>query len=149
MFCSINGFLNFKCHDTFLLSYATQPLEFESKDERILLEYVSANPTGPLHIGHGRWAAMGDVIYRLSVTTVGYSVDREFYINDAGSQITNLRHSVEAVRQGQPVPEDGYHGAVYFGLSGCDEDPKDVLLVQQQQQTLSSMGVSLIDGSLN
>ena len=78
------------------------------------VEFVSANPTGPLHVGHGRQAAIGDAIASLLEAT-GWRVTREFYYNDAGAQITNLAVSVQArVRQlgGQAVafPESGYHG---------------------------------------
>ncbi|PYP65419.1 MAG: arginine--tRNA ligase, partial [Gemmatimonadetes bacterium] len=78
------------------------------------VEFVSANPTGPLHVGHGRQAALGDAIASLLEWT-GWRVSREFYYNDAGTQIMKLAESVQArVRQiaGQdtPVPENGYHG---------------------------------------
>ena len=59
--------------------------------EKILLEYVSANPTGPFHIGHGRWAAMGSALANL-LKFYGHDVHQEFYINDAGSQIQNLHN---------------------------------------------------------
>ena len=82
--------------------------------ERVLVEFVSANPTGPLHVGHGRGAAIGDALVNL-LTAVGYDVQREFYINDAGRQMKLLKDSVKArylESHGQVVafPEDGYHG---------------------------------------
>ena len=82
--------------------------------ERVLVEFVSANPTGPLHVGHGRGAAIGDALANL-LTAVGYGVQREFYINDAGRQMKLLKDSVKArylESHGQVVafPEDGYHG---------------------------------------
>src|SRR5687768_2775921 len=78
------------------------------------VEFVSANPTGPLHVGHGRQAALGDAISTLLEET-GWSVTREFYYNDAGVQIENLAASVEArlgELSGKPtaIPEGGYHG---------------------------------------
>jgi len=81
---------------------------------RTLVEFVSANPTGPLHVGHGRGAAVGDCVARL-LTATGWSVTREFYYNDAGAQIDNLALSVQARCRGlepeQPGwPEDGYRG---------------------------------------
>jgi arginyl-tRNA synthetase len=76
---------------------------------RINLEYVSANPTGPLHIGHARYAAYGDSLARI-LGFRGYEVTREFYINDFGSQVTKLGESVRARALGEPVPEDGYRG---------------------------------------
>ena len=85
------------------------------KGERVLLEFVSANPTGPLHVGHGRGAAIGDALGNL-LAAVGYDVTREFYINDAGRQVRLLAQSVYARYQqalGNDVtfPEDGYHGS--------------------------------------
>lgn len=82
--------------------------------QRVLLEFVSANPTGPLHVGHGRGAALGQALARL-LTTVGYHVEREYYINDAGRQLKLLGQSVFAryrEHYGLTVtfPEDGYHG---------------------------------------
>jgi len=82
--------------------------------ERVMVEFVSANPTGPLHVGHGRQAALGDAIAAL-LESQGYSVTREFYYNDAGRQIELLAVSVRARAQellGEKVafPEDGYHG---------------------------------------
>ncbi|HEU4787509.1 MAG TPA: arginine--tRNA ligase [Gemmatimonadaceae bacterium] len=95
------------------------------------VEFVSANPTGPLHVGHGRQAAIGDAIASLLAAT-GWRVTREFYYNDAGAQIMNLATSVQArVRQlgGQDVafPESGYHGEYIRDLAQryIDEHPSD------------------------
>ncbi len=76
----------------------------------INVEFVSANPTGPLHIGHTRWAALGDSIARLLLAS-GATVAREFYINDAGAQMERFGRSVLAAVKGEPAPEDGYAGA--------------------------------------
>lgn len=81
---------------------------------KIQVEFVSANPTGPLHVGHGRGAAFGSALANL-MTAAGYDVQKEFYINDAGNQIDNLALSVEArylelLGQKVEFPEDGYHG---------------------------------------
>ncbi|MCK6066915.1 MULTISPECIES: arginine--tRNA ligase [Microbacterium] len=76
----------------------------------INLEFVSANPTGPLHIGHTRWAALGDAIARLLLAS-GATLVREFYINDAGAQMDRFGASVLAAAVGAPTPEDGYAGA--------------------------------------
>lgn len=83
--------------------------------ERVLLEYVSANPTGPLHVGHGRWAAIGSGLANL-LHAAGYAVEQEFYVNDAGNQMQLLGRSLEVrmrQQQGEAVelPEDAYHGA--------------------------------------
>jgi arginyl-tRNA synthetase len=75
----------------------------------INLEFVSANPTGPLHIGHTRWAALGDAIARLLLASDATLV-REFYINDAGAQMERFGRSVLAAVRGEEIPEDGYAG---------------------------------------
>jgi arginyl-tRNA synthetase len=84
------------------------------KGEKVQVEFVSANPTGPLHVGHGRGAAVGDCLSRLLAAN-GWNVTREFYYNDAGAQIDNLTKSVLARAQGiapddASFPENGYHG---------------------------------------
>src|SRR5438445_11875093 len=86
--------------------------------KRVLLEFVSANPTGPLHMGHGRGAAVGGALANL-LRRVGYEVSTEYYINDAGRQVRLLAESVEArcrqlIGQDAAFPEDGYRGA-YIG----------------------------------
>ncbi|PWW23093.1 arginyl-tRNA synthetase [Geodermatophilus normandii] len=78
--------------------------------QRLNLEFVSANPTGPVHIGGSRWAAVGDAIGRL-LQAGGAEVTREYYINDAGAQIDRFARSLQAAAKGEPVPEDGYGGA--------------------------------------
>tara|TARA_R110002012_G_scaffold29142_12_gene90379 strand:- start:3964 stop:5649 length:1686 start_codon:yes stop_codon:yes gene_type:complete len=95
------------CGDTFGRSLI-------GKGEKVQVEFVSANPTGPLHVGHGRGAAIGDCLCRLLEAT-GYDVTREFYYNDAGAQISNLALSVQARVKGlgpddASWPEDGYRG---------------------------------------
>ncbi|NYT61547.1 arginine--tRNA ligase [Alcaligenaceae bacterium] len=85
-----------------------------ARNEKIMVEFVSANPTGPLHVGHSRQAALGDSMCRL-FTSQGYDVTREFYYNDAGNQIDNLAISVQARARGiapdsPDFPEDGYKG---------------------------------------
>ncbi|SCG58395.1 arginine--tRNA ligase [Micromonospora inositola] len=78
--------------------------------QKINLEFVSANPTGPVHIGGVRWAAVGDALSRLLRTT-GAEVGTEYYFNDAGSQIDRFARSLLAAAKGEPAPEDGYGGA--------------------------------------
>jgi arginyl-tRNA synthetase len=80
------------------------------------LEFISANPTGPLHLGHTRWAAVGDSLGRV-LTAAGAKVIREFYINDRGNQMDLFGKSVEAAALGQPIPEDGYQGAYINDLA--------------------------------
>jgi arginyl-tRNA synthetase len=77
--------------------------------QRINLEFVSANPTGPVHIGGVRWAAVGDALARL-LRAAGADVGTEYYFNDAGSQIDRFARSLEAAANGEPAPEDGYAG---------------------------------------
>jgi len=97
----VGGFINFKIKDEILADIIEEILEKGSNygknqvknKEKILLEYVSANPTGPFHIGHGRWAAMGSALANL-LRFYGHDVFEEFYINDAGSQIQKLGNSL-------------------------------------------------------
>ncbi|GAC1528736.1 MAG: arginine--tRNA ligase [Marmoricola sp.] len=83
---------------------------------RINVEFISANPTGPLHLGHTRWAVLGDAIGRVLAAT-GAEVTREFYINDRGVQMNNFAASIIASALGEPKPEDGYAGAYIDGLA--------------------------------
>lgn len=108
----IGGFINFKAGKK-ILSDLVEEIFTRKKDfgkpenieaEKIILEYVSANPTGPFHIGHGRWAAMGSVLANL-LKFYGHDVYQEFYINDAGSQIQKLGNSL-AIRISQELGED-------------------------------------------
>lgn len=80
------------------------------------VEFISANPTGPIHLGHTRWAAVGDALARV-LEAAGATVAREFYINDRGVQMDKFGHSVLASATGQPIPEDGYHGAYIATLA--------------------------------
>lgn len=96
---AIKGYINFKLSEKFLNEYATWALKNEnefakdSNSKSILLEFVSANPTGPLHIGHARGAILGDVLARVG-THLGYKITKEYYINDAGNQIYLLGLSI-------------------------------------------------------
>lgn len=108
----IAGFINFKAGKKLLVNSIKEIFEKDKnygkpenvKTEKIILEYVSANPTGPFHIGHGRWAAMGSVLANL-LKFYGHEVYQEFYINDAGSQINKLGNSL-AIRVRQQLGED-------------------------------------------
>jgi arginyl-tRNA synthetase len=82
----------------------------------INLEFVSANPTGPMHIGHTRWAALGDSMARLLLAS-GATLVREFYVNDAGAQMERFGRSVLAAVKGEPTPEDGYPGSYIDDLA--------------------------------
>ena len=85
-------------------------------DEVINIEFISANPTGPLHLGHTRWAAVGDAIARV-LSAAGAKVTREFYINDRGVQMQKFAQSILAKINDQPVPEDGYQGEYVADLA--------------------------------
>jgi arginyl-tRNA synthetase len=84
--------------------------------QRINLEFVSANPTGPVHIGGARWAALGDALARLLRAT-GADVGTEYYVNDAGAQIDRFARSLHAAAEGRPVPEGGYAGAYILQIA--------------------------------
>ncbi len=81
--------------------------------QKINVEFISANPTGPLHLGHTRWAVLGDAIGRV-LSAAGAEVTREFYVNDRGNQMNLFGASIEAAALGLPTPADGYHGE-YIG----------------------------------
>ena len=115
---------------------------FEGKS--VLLEYVSANPTGPLHLGHARQGALGDVLSRI-MATQGYRVMREFYYNDAGVQIHNLTISVQArakelagEQTAEDFPENGYHGDYIVDIARdyCAKKP----VVTTTGETIESTG---------
>ncbi|WP_104083953.1 arginine--tRNA ligase [Cryobacterium sp. Y11] len=114
---------------------------------KINLEFVSANPTGPIHMGGVRWAAVGDSLARVLVAQ-GAAVTREYYFNDHGSQIDRFARSVLASYLGEPTPEDGYGGA-YIGeiaanvLARYDGDVA-ALPREEQQEVFRSIGVDLM-----
>jgi arginyl-tRNA synthetase len=103
--------------------------------QRINLEFVSANPTGPIHVGGTRWAAVGDALGRL-LTASGAEVTREYYVNDAGAQIDRFAASQLAVAKGEPTPENGYAGGyiaevaarVLWSHPGLPDEPLETAL---------------------
>ena len=113
--CQVNtvaGFINFKLGNSFLNTIVKDIINLKhdygsnnyGDGQKVILEYVSANPTGPFHIGHGRWAAMGSALANL-LKFAGYEVYQEFYINDAGNQIKNLGRSLH-IRVLQEMGQD-------------------------------------------
>jgi arginyl-tRNA synthetase len=86
--------------------------------KRVNLEFISANPTGPLHLGHTRWAAVGDALARV-LAVAGATVVREFYINDRGVQMDRFGESVKEAAHGRPAPEDGYHAGYITDLAAA------------------------------
>ena len=101
---------------------------------RFNVEFISANPTGPIHLGHARWAAVGDALARV-LAAEGADVAREFYINDRGVQMDRFGASVRAAAVGGPVPDDGYHGAYIADLAAAivANDPGIVDLPADEQ----------------
>ena len=121
------------------------------RPQRILVEFVSANPTGPMHVGHARNAAYGDALARM-LAAHGHSVEREFYVNDAGAQVRKLGESVSALARGEQPPEDGYLGDYVAGLAAAipgagERDPADLgraamaQMVQNMQDALGAFRV--------
>lgn len=121
---------------------------------KINLEFISANPTGPLHLGHTRWAAVGDALGRV-LSAAGADVTREFYINDRGRQMDLFGQSVQAAAQGNLIPEDGYQGQYIAdlakkvvvanpGITSSEDFREAAYQVQlaQQQQVLETFHTS-------
>ncbi len=122
------GFINFYMNNSYLTDLIPVVLEAGDKygettvgnQQKVQVEFVSANPTGDLHLGHARGAAVGDSLCNI-LAKAGYDVSREYYINDAGNQINNLANSVEAryfqaLGMDKPMPENGYHGEDIIGI---------------------------------
>ncbi len=119
------GFVNFRLHDTWLHEVLRDVIaggvdDYARPDlghgERVMIEFVSANPTGPLHVGNGWFASYGDALARLFART-GHVVSREYYVNDTGGQVRKFGASILARKHGQPVPEDGYPGEYVADLA--------------------------------
>ena len=114
--------------------------------QKINLEFVSANPTGPIHIGGTRWAAVGDALGRL-LSTQGAEVVREYYFNDHGTQIDRFVNSLIAAANGQPAPEDGYAGAYISDIAAqvLAKAPDALALPDdERRETFRSIGVDLM-----
>ncbi|MCL5447175.1 MAG: arginine--tRNA ligase [Actinobacteria bacterium] len=117
--------------------------------ERVNLEFVSANPTGPIHVGNGWWGAYGDSLARV-MERCGYSVHREYYVNDTGRQVQLLGESLLARKRGEEVPESGYRGAYVERLAEEYEGPQDATvagkwategILAEIERALSSVGI--------
>ncbi len=126
------GFLNFFLHDAWLHEVLKQVVtegvdgyaRWDFGASRIVnLEFVSANPTGPVHVGGGRWAAYGDALANI-LARCGYSVHKEYYLNDLGRQMEAFAASLAARRRGEEPPEDGYLGE--YVREWADEMPDEV-----------------------
>jgi arginyl-tRNA synthetase len=110
-----------------------------AEPERVLVEFVSANPTGPMHVGHARNAAYGDALARV-LSFHGHRVEREFYVNDAGSQVLKLGDSIAALARGEQVPEDGYRGDYVLALVAEVEELLGVPSGADRRSTGSPIG---------
>jgi arginyl-tRNA synthetase len=155
------GFVNFFLADSWYLralrgllgageDLGPSPIE---APEKILVEFVSANPTGPIHVGTGRHAAYGDSLVRL-LQAAGHEVEREYYVNDAGSQIGRFADSIAARMRGEEPPEDGYAGEYVADIAerlraeGVDPADRETLekrgieaMLSEIRQTLERFGV--------
>jgi arginyl-tRNA synthetase len=149
------GFVNFRLHDRWLHDVLTEVVEqgfdrYARHDighgERVNLEFVSANPTGPLHVGGGRWAVYGDALARV-MARCGYQVHREYYVNDRGVQMGLFAASIAAAKAGHPPPEDGYRGqyiADWAAEMPDDADPAawaHERVLRDLREALAGMGV--------
>lgn len=149
------GFLNFRLAPSWrraALEAAMEP-SFGFHDwgagRRVQVEFVSANPTGPLHVGHGRWAAYGDSLARLLEAT-GHTVTREFYVNDTGGQIHRLGESLLARKRGSDIPDDGYPGEYVADLAKEYQGPDEAMeagswaagrVLENIRETCDTLGV--------
>ncbi|MCW8953313.1 MAG: arginine--tRNA ligase [Sulfurimonas sp.] len=147
---SVKGYLNFRLSENFLSEYAAWALEnqdefaSQEKKEKILLEFVSANPTGPLHIGHARGAVYGDTLYRLA-KHLGYDITAEYYVNDAGNQIDLLGLSIQLygreniLKENVEYPESYYRGEYLDGLANTavEKFGKEILTDESRQKELA------------
>jgi arginyl-tRNA synthetase len=144
------GFINFYMNNSYLAELIPSIMEAGSNygettignNEKVQVEFVSANPTGDLHLGHARGAAVGDSLCKV-LAKAGYDVSREYYINDAGNQINNLANSVEArylqaLGKDAEMPEDGYHGEDIVGIGKkLAEEYGDKFVEQDRDERLS------------
>ena len=147
---SVKGYLNFRLSENFLSEYAGWALEHgeefgtSDKNEKILLEFVSANPTGPLHIGHARGAVYGDTLYRLA-KHLGYDITAEYYVNDAGNQIDLLGLSIQLygreniLKEEVEYPESYYRGEYLEALANgaVEKFGKEILSDETRQKELA------------
>jgi arginyl-tRNA synthetase len=104
---------------------------------KINLEFVSANPTGPLHLGHTRWAAVGDALGRV-LSAAGASVTREFYVNDRGVQMDLFGASIRSAALGQPRPENGYHGLYIEDLAKAIVETHPEFIVASESDSIAA-----------
>lgn len=152
------GFVNFRLDDGWLhaalCEVVTQGEEAYARPdvghgERVQVEFISANPTGPIHVGNGWWGSYGDALGRV-LDRAGYQVSREYYVNDTGGQIRRLGESLLARHRGTDVPEGGYQGEYVIELAATYDGPDEVTaagrwasdrILEMIKATLSSVGI--------
>jgi arginyl-tRNA synthetase len=134
------GFINIFLTDGFLEQALDEfdPAPRKARGEKVNIEFVSANPTGPVHLGHARNAAYGDDLARI-LAFDGFDVTREYYVNDAGSQVENLARSIQARAKGEPVPEDGYQGDYIVELAAEIDGAADLGLEDLKRLAVERM----------
>ncbi len=153
-----HGFVNFRLDDGWLTEALAELLAAGEeayarpdvgRGERVQVEFISANPTGPIHVGNGWWGSYGDALARV-LDRAGYEVSREYYVNDTGGQIRTLGGSLLALRRNRPVPEGGYQGEYLQALAAGFDGPEDVTaagrwaaerILADIQATLASVGI--------
>lgn len=147
------GFINFRLSDAWLVQQIPQILAAGERygqldigqGIKVQVEFVSANPTGPLHMGSARNAALGDAIARV-LEAAGYQVQREYYVNDAGSRMrlfyeTAFARYAQAFGRDEPVPEDGYHGPYMVTLGEeIAREHGDVFLQMPREEAIAAIG---------
>jgi len=153
-----HGFVNFRLDDGWLHDALAEELALGEEGyarpdvghgERVMVEFISANPTGPIHVGNGWWGSYGDALARV-LARAGYRVSREYYVNDTGGQIRRLGESLLARHRGEAVPEGGYQGEYVTELAAAYDGPDDVTaagrwaaehILEMIRATLSSVGI--------
>ncbi len=129
------GFVNFHLDDGWLHDVLTDVVQAGEegyarldlgRGEKVQIEFVSANPTGPIHVGNGWFASYGDAVGRL-LERCGWAVSREYYVNDTGGQIRKLGATILARRNGEPLPEGGYPAGFIKGLAAAYDGPDDIV----------------------
>lgn len=152
------GFINFRLENGWLIDSLADLLAqgeegYARPDvghgETVQVEFISANPTGPIHVGNGWWGSYGDALARV-LDRAGYRVSREYYVNDTGGQIRTLGESLLARRRGDDVPEGGYQGEYVNDLAAEFDGPDDVTaagrwaaeqILDRIKATLASVGI--------
>jgi arginyl-tRNA synthetase len=152
------GFINFHLDDGWLHDALAELLDQGEEDfarpdvghgERVQVEFISANPTGPIHVGNGWWGSYGDALARV-LSRSGHVVTREYYVNDTGGQIRTLGASLLARATGAEVPEGGYQGQYVTDLAAEYDGPDDVVaagrwaadrILDRIKATLASVGI--------